>query len=144
MTDPAEILRALGQRAPVKPGAARQAARDLVRRGVPATAVDRLAKVFGTNIDEIQRLIGLSRATGTRRRTERAPLRPLPSDRAFRLAGVFALAEHAFEDAAKARGWFKEPNRELDGERPISLLDTEAGTQEVVRVLKRIEFGIYS
>jgi 4-hydroxy-tetrahydrodipicolinate synthase len=66
------------------------------------------------------------------------PLQPASSD-AFRLAGVYTLAERVLEDPARARAWFKERNRALDGERPLDLLDTEAGVQRVVEVLNRIE-----
>lgn len=140
----AEALKMLGQRAPRGPKEAQKAARDLVREGLPSAVVERLAKAFDTSIDVIQRIIGVSRATGTRQRSQRAPLRPLSSDRAFRLASVYTLAEHVFEDAENARAWFKEPNRALHGEAPLDLLDTEAGTQDVVRLLRRIEYGVYS
>lgn len=144
MVSTAETLRALGRRVPRDEAAAERTARDLVRQGMPVGVIDRLAKAFGTSIAEVQRLVGVSRATGTRRRAGNAPLRQGASDRAFRLAGVFALATKVFEDEAAARDWFKERNRALQGERPIDLLDTEVGTQQVVRVLERIEHGVYS
>lgn len=140
----AQTLKILGRRPPARAAAAQEAARALVRTGMPVSVVDRLAKHFGTSVETIQRIIGVSRATGTRKRTQRAPLRALASDRAFRLAGVYALAEQALEDPENARAWFKEPNRALRGETPLSLLDTEAGTQEVIRTLQRLEHGVYS
>ncbi|MBC5801263.1 MAG: DUF2384 domain-containing protein [Candidatus Eremiobacteraeota bacterium] len=89
-------------------------------------------------------MIGVSRATGSRKRGQRGPLRPLPSDRAFRLASIYGFARRVFEDDENASAWFKEPNRALGGERPLDLLDTEVGTQQVFRVLYRLEHGIYS
>lgn len=144
MVNVADALKMLGQRAPRSPGEAERKARDLVRLGLPAAVIEHLAAAFGTSVDEIQRIIGVSRATGTRRRVSRAALRPSPSDRALRMAGVFSMAKHVFEDAENAREWFKEPNRELHGERPLDLLDTDVGAQSVVRVLHRIEYGVYS
>jgi len=142
MISAAETLRTLGQRPPAGRGAER-AARDLVRSGMPSSVIARLAKAFNTSVDEIQRIIGVSRATGTRRRASSAPLRPAWSDRAFRMASAYALAKRVFESPENAREWFKERNRELHGERPIDLLDTDIGTQEVLRTLNRIEYGIY-
>lgn len=144
MVSAAATLKALGRRAPKAPEAAARAARDLVRSGMPSAVVEKLAANFGVSVEEIQRVIGLSRSTGARRRARREPLRPLASDRAFRMASVFALAQQVFEGDEKASAWFKEPNRALGGERPLALLDTEAGSQQVVTVLKRLEYGVYS
>ena len=144
MSTTAETLRTLGRRPPAGAKEAERTARELVRAGMPAGVIGHLAKAFGTSVEEIQRLIGVSRATGTRRRASRVPLRPTSSDRAFRIAGAYALAKRVFEDETNAREWFKERNRALHGERPIDLLDTDVGTQEVLRTLNRIEFGIYS
>ena len=144
MSHTAETLKTLGRRAPQRAKDAQKAARALVREGMPISVVERLAKTFDTSIDVIQRIIGVSRATGTRQRSRQAPLRPLPSDRAFRMASVYTLAEEVFEDAQSARAWFKEPNRALHGEAPLELLDTEAGAEDVIRILKRVEYGVYS
>ncbi|HZY97174.1 MAG TPA: antitoxin Xre/MbcA/ParS toxin-binding domain-containing protein [Candidatus Cybelea sp.] len=134
----------LGQPAPAGAEEAEKTARDFVRRGMPVTVIDRLAEAFRTSASEVQRIIGVSRATGTRRRTSKAPLRREASDRAFRMASVYTLAANVFEDTQSAREWFKEPNRALQGERPLDLLDTDVGTQQVVRILNRIEYGVYS
>lgn len=140
----AETLQLLGQRAP-KGKSAERTARDLVRKGLPARVVDRLAAAFGASTEEILALIGLSRATGYRQKARGAAgLRAVHSDRAFRLARVMALAQGVLEDDRNAREWFREPNRALHGERPIDLLDTEAGTEQVVRVLNQLEYGVYA
>jgi putative toxin-antitoxin system antitoxin component (TIGR02293 family) len=67
----------------------------------------------------------------------------IESDRLNRLAKIEARAVEVFEDEEIAANWLKAPNRVL-GEKPISLLDTEAGTDMVERVLTRIEYGVYS
>ena len=144
MINAAKALRVLGQPAPNSTAAAEKRATELVRRGMPATVIERLAQTSGTSVGEVQRIIGVSRATGTRRRAGNEPLRRDASDRAFRMASAYALAADVFEDSEKAREWFKEPNRALRGERPLDLLDTDLGTQLVLRLLNRIEFGTYS
>jgi putative toxin-antitoxin system antitoxin component (TIGR02293 family) len=144
MINVADALQLLGQRAP-KGTSAERAARELVRNGLPARVIDRLAKAFGASTDEILALLGLSRATGYRQKARGAAgLRAVHSDRAFRLARVMALAQNVLEDDENARAWFRESNRALHGERPIDLLDTEAGTEQVVRVLNQLEHGVYT
>ncbi len=144
MINVADALHLLGQRAP-KGKSAERAARDLVRNGLPAKVIDRLAVAFGASAEEILALIGLSRATGYRQKAHGAAgLRAVHSDRAFRLARVMTLAQSVLEDDQNAREWFRELNRALHGERQIDLLDTETGTEQVIRVLNQLEHGIYS
>ena len=52
--------------------------------------------------------------------------------------------EEVFEDKEKARRWIHKPNRVLGGRTPLQALGTDIGTLEVVRILGRIEFGVYS
>ena len=101
--------------------------------------------VFLASADEIAAIIGLSRATAYRQKARsEAGLRAVYSDRACRLARVMALAQSVLEDEEKARAWFREPNRALNGERPLDLLDTETGSAQVVRVLNQLEHGVYT
>ncbi|MCR9293382.1 MAG: MbcA/ParS/Xre antitoxin family protein [bacterium] len=44
----------------------------------------------------------------------------------------------------KAREWLLAENRALYGNRPIDLLDTAIGFEDVMDVLQRIEYGVYS
>ena len=120
-------------------------ARQTIRTGLPARAIDELAKLYGTSKEEIQRLVGVSKATAARARAKRSqPLKPLVSDRVARLFRVYATARDVFGDDEKASGWFKDRNRALRGERPLDLLDTDIGVQQVLRILWRIEHGVYS
>jgi putative toxin-antitoxin system antitoxin component (TIGR02293 family) len=61
-----------------------------------------------------------------------------------RLARVAAQAQDVFESADTATSWLKRPNRGLNGHAPVDLLDTDAGTEQVVALLDRIEYGVYS
>ncbi len=61
----------------------------------------------------------------------------------FRLARVFAHAVEVFEAGERAQDWLASENRALGGQRPLALLDTDAGAREVDDVLGRIEQGIF-
>lgn len=77
------------------------------------------------------------------RKQEHEHLSATESDRLCRLAWIELRAVEVFEDEEIAANWLTTPNRAL-GEKPISLFDTEAGTDMVERVLSRIEYGVYS
>src|SRR5947209_5185613 len=118
MINVADTLQLLGERVP-RGKSAERAARDLVREGLPARVIDRLATAFGASAEEILALIGLSRATGYRQKARGATgLRAVHSDRAFRLARVMALAQSVLEDDENAREWFRDASRALHGARP--------------------------
>ena len=78
------------------------------------------------------------------RRKHTGHLSPDESERLYRLAKILAFAESVLGDKAKARHWLNSPNRALGNVTPLSLLETEAGADEVANVLGRIEYGVYS
>lgn len=117
-----------------------------VRAGLPAAALDYFVAALGAaDIPQaaIFDLIGSTR-TLQRKRTERRALSAEESDRLVRLARMLVRAEEALGNTDSARRWLTKPNRALGGERPLSLLDSDAGALAVDRELGRIEHGVFS
>ncbi|MCD6392212.1 MAG: DUF2384 domain-containing protein [Planctomycetes bacterium] len=52
--------------------------------------------------------------------------------------------KESFGEPERAHRWLRKPNRVLDGEAPINLLDTDFGAKQVETVLGRIEHGVVS
>ena len=61
--------------------------------------------------------------------------------RPHRLARVAVLATELIGDERKAKSWLRTPNAFLGGETPISMVDTEIGTDLVVESLYAIAYG---
>lgn len=116
-----------------------------VRQGLPSKALDAIFADLSEQISQasVYRVIGSER-TLQRKRTLNLVLSSLESDRLARLARILVRAEEALGDGSRSRRWMAQPNRALGGERPIDLLDSDAGTLTVERVLGRIEHGVYS
>lgn len=117
-----------------------------VRKGLPVRALDAItADLAQAHISqlEVYKLVGSGR-TLQRKRAANSALSPVESDRLARLARVLVRARKAIGDATRSRLWLAEPNRSLNGERPIDLLDSDTGTTAVERVLGRIEHGVFS
>ena len=114
-----------------------------MRTGLPLSSVDRLRASLKLDEKEVLKVVGISVRTFQRRRREKRPLDAIESDRLYRLAKIEARAVEVFQDEEKAIDWLKTPNRAL-GDMPIQMLDTEAGTDMVERILARIEYGVYS
>ena len=116
----------------------------LVRAGLPVEALFLLAERMDLRQAEISEKIGIPHRTLTRRLAQHARLTAAESDRAVRLAQVFATAAETLGTEEKAAQWLKTPNRTLRGGRPLDQLDTAPGVREVEDVLGRISYGVYS
>jgi putative toxin-antitoxin system antitoxin component (TIGR02293 family) len=116
----------------------------LVRRGLPATTVTSLAVKLSLGTAVLSRKLGIPQRTLTRRLSQQARLTAAESDRAARLARVYANAIEMIGDEERAVQWLLTPNRALGGERPLDRLDTDVGAREVEDVLGRIAYGVYS
>jgi len=117
---------------------------ELVREGLPVKALLKLAERLDMRQGEISEKIGIPQRTLTRRLTQHSRLTAAESDRAVRLAQVYATAVETLGDGDKAAAWLKTPNRALRGSRPLDQLDTDPGVREVEDILGRIAYGVYS
>lgn len=114
----------------------------LIRGGLSVEALDSLYSYLDIQREMLEELLGTSRRTLQRARKEHRRLSPVESDRAYRLASIFALASEVFEGEDAARSWLKTPLIGLGGKAPYDLIHTEVGTKEVIDLLKRIEYGV--
>lgn len=114
-----------------------------VRRGLRTSTVDAVIEELDATRAEVLPTLRIARRTMERRRVT-GRLLPEESERVYRLAKILALAESVLGTKEKARHWLNAPNRALANVSPLSLLETEAGTDEVTNILGRIEFGVYS
>ncbi|NJO93160.1 MAG: DUF2384 domain-containing protein [Hydrococcus sp. RM1_1_31] len=116
----------------------------IVRQGLPISAFKQVADYYKLPESQMASLVGTSKRTLERLQKENKPLNLNWSDRLYRLARVAAIAEQVFESSSTALDWLKRPNRTLEGVAPITLLDTDAGVEQVSELLGRIEYGVYS
>ncbi len=117
---------------------------EIVRQGLSIESFKRVANYYQLSDAQMSKVVGTSVRTIIRLQKEDKPLNSTWSDRLYRLARVAAQAQEVFESADTATSWLKRPNRGLNGHAPVELLDTDAGTEQVVELLDRIEYGVYS
>jgi putative toxin-antitoxin system antitoxin component (TIGR02293 family) len=116
---------------------------DRARTGLPYAALEAIAARFEIPQETLVRVLHLPPRTLARRKKARR-LSADESDRLLRLARVAAGAEDVLGSRERAGGWLRGPVRALGGVRPLDLLDTDLGAQQVERILGRIEHGVYS
>jgi putative toxin-antitoxin system antitoxin component (TIGR02293 family) len=116
---------------------------DQARSGLPYAALEAIGKGFEIPLPDIVRVLHLPPRTLARRKKARR-LSAEESDRLLRLARVAARAEEVFGNQARAGSWLRGSVRALGGVRPLDLLDTDLGAQQVEQILGRLEHGVYS
>lgn len=118
----------------------RQGAIRALREGLPIGSIEQLIGSGRLTLAEVDHTI-LPRKTLSHRR-KIGTLTPDQSDRLVRVARVIAAAEDTFGSREKAAIWLRRPSGALDGETPVSLLDTSEGAREVEHLLGRIDHGL--
>ena len=114
--------------------------RDAVTLGLMRKAFDRLKALMQTSRDELVSVVRIPARTLARREV----FQPDESERILRVAAAFQRALEVFEDLDKARRWFSTPKRALGEKTPMHFCDTEVGAEEVMRLLGRIEHGVFT
>jgi putative toxin-antitoxin system antitoxin component (TIGR02293 family) len=115
---------------------------NLVRKGVPWSLYQGVVVDLGFNDQTASGVLHIPVRTLARRKGAR--LEPQESERFMRLVRLVARATEVLGTREKALRWMQASNRALEGVSPISLLDTDIGTQAAEAVLTRIEFGVFS
>ena len=114
-----------------------------IRKGISSKALTSLTQVIGVSQSELATALGIPERTLARRKRE-GVLSSEESSKVVRLARVIERAEIVFEDIAAAIDWLKSSNAALGGVTPLSLLDTDIGTENVMDTLGRIEHGVFA
>lgn len=115
----------------------------LIRRGIPAAAIDSLIQFIRISQSEFASALGIPERTLARRKRE-GMLNSEESAKLVRLARVVERAETVFDDLEAALDWLKSPNAALKHATPLSLLDTDIGAESVLDTLGRIEHGVFA
>jgi putative toxin-antitoxin system antitoxin component (TIGR02293 family) len=110
--------------------------------GLEFDAVDRIKAHTALTDAELAPLLGMRHATLRRARAARTKLDAITSDRLYRLSKIVAVAEEALEGADAMR-WLRRAQPAL-GAVPLDLLVTQAGADEVERLLRRIDLSVYT
>lgn len=114
-----------------------------VRDGLPLAEFHALRDLLGLTEERLAGLLGMSRATLHRRKTD-GTLDRSASDRLVRFARLFLRAVDVLGGEKAARSWLAAPAIAFHGECPLDFADTEVGAREVEALLGRIEHGVFS
>ena len=116
---------------------------DISPQTVPWSSVAGFSTKLGIEPAALLRLIGVSERTAARRKAE-GYLKPNEADRLLRVGRIYEEATRVFGAGDRAARWLSHPNPFLYDVTPLSLLDSDGGTQAVSAALGRIEYGEFA
>jgi len=117
---------------------------EIIREGLPSEVIMSVVKSSLVSEEVIYKSLRIAKRTVARRKAKSARLKASESELIYRFSKVLVYAKEVLGDKDKAREWSLTENSALKGERPIDLLDTGIGFEDVMDVLGRIEFGVVS
>ncbi len=113
----------------------------LIRKGVNAGILLDLADHLGMTRAKVYAVAGLPSATAERKIREDALLSPETTERIVRIAKVETEALVVFGQDDRVRQWLCTPSSIFAGEAPMDFIDTDIGTQEVLKSITAIRYG---
>ena len=114
---------------------------EVVVQGLPYSEVKKLCSLLDLSIEELCRLLPISRRTLSRNRDK--TLDPRISDHLMMIERVFHRAIEVLESSDNARIWLKSPNYAFRNQCPLDFLGTFTGAQELLDELGRLQHGIF-
>lgn len=117
---------------------------ELIRHGFPSEVIGCVVKSSSISEETIYKSLRIAKRTAARRKAQASRLKSSESELIYRFSRVLVAATTILGDRQKAREWLLTENLALSGNRPIDLLDTGIGFGDVMDVLRRVEYGVYS
>ena len=117
---------------------------DKVETGFPYAAFEKLATLLETSAGDLALRLRIPART-LQRRKQSGVLSVEESERLLRLSRIVQATFDLFEGDHKAAiGWLGRKNRALAGETPLEMSSTEPGGEEVLNLIGRLEYGVFS
>ena len=113
-----------------------------LKAGLPVESFDNLRNRLDLTDNSLAQIVQIPKRTLSRRRLK-GRFNTDESERVLRLTQVYEMAADVFGSRQKARRWLKKPARGLGGKIPLEYADTYIGANEVIKLLGRIDHGIF-
>jgi putative toxin-antitoxin system antitoxin component (TIGR02293 family) len=98
---------------------------------------------MGLNQEELCKVLHISTKT-FQRFTESQNLDIYTTEQAIEMSLIYTKAQQLFSTNLAIQQWLKSPLLALNGQTPLSLLDTGIGANLVLNTLNRLEEGVFS
>ena len=113
-----------------------------LKAGLPVESFDDLRNHLDLSDNALAQIVQIPKRTLSRRRLK-GRFNTDESERVLRLTQVYEMAADVFGSSEKAKRWLKKPARGLGSRIPLEYADTYIGANEVIKLLGRIDHGIF-
>ena len=117
---------------------------ELSDKGMPAKVITAIQTHSHFTNKEISHFLDISESTLQRYRKSKKLLRKGEAEKAYHLSSVIAKGVEVFGSEEKFHQWLNLENEAIGGIKPIQWLSSAIGRDEILNLLSRIEYGIYS
>ena len=114
-----------------------------VRSGISKSVLVEIKNRINIDYDSLSIIIGTTKTTIHNKKNDEK-FGSTVSEKIVALFDLYEFGYSVFEDKLNFEKWIQTSNRALDNKRPIELLDTIFGIDEVKNIIGRIEHGVYS
>jgi putative toxin-antitoxin system antitoxin component (TIGR02293 family) len=115
----------------------------LSRKGVRKSSLKPLSQYLGITMDKMSTLLHTSHRN-IQRKDDNELLDVYKSERVIEITQVISKGLELFGTADNLQQWLHSTILSLGGKKPIDLLDTSFGVRMILKLLGRIEHGVYS
>jgi putative toxin-antitoxin system antitoxin component (TIGR02293 family) len=113
-----------------------------IKRGYSLDKFEQLKEDLGVNKEKLAKIASISLATMHRRKIASGRLTSDESEKVYRLEKLYETALEVLENKDNVKAWFNTTQVVFEGKTPLEYADTMPGSEEVERVLRRMEHGI--
>jgi len=113
-----------------------------IKKGYSLDKFERLKEELGVNQERLAKIASISLATMYRRKVASGRLTSDESEKIYRLEKLYETALEVLENKDAVKAWFNTAHVVFEGKTPLDYADTLPGSEEVERVLRRIEYGV--
>lgn len=126
---------------------------EMIKRGVPAEEVAKIAKTIGRPKERLFKVLGLPRATVNRQALSKQQLALAQGERVLGFSKLVGQVQVMVEQSGDPRGfdaarwvadWLDRPVSALGGRCPAEYMDTAEGQELVSGLIAKIQSGAYA
>ncbi len=115
----------------------------IIKRGLKGRSVNSFIEHSSLTKKQVSRMINISERTLQRNSPDKT-INTNSSERLIKLTRLFYKGISVFNKKEKFITWLNRPNRSLDNQLPIELIETNMGIDLVIDELLKIEHGVFS
>ncbi|WP_138482930.1 type II RES/Xre toxin-antitoxin system antitoxin [Dyadobacter bucti] len=117
---------------------------EITETGFPIAVAQLVQKRLNLSNKQFSNMLSLSESTFQRRIKNKSSLSTGESEKVVDLSKIIAKGQDVFENDDDFKTWLNSPVLALGNKKPLDLLGSSIGREEILNVLFRIEHGIFS